>query len=333
MASTKKKTTDRTVIPPGLRAAFGSLDALSPALAARLAAPLFLRTRRYPVPARELALLQGAERHELATSRGSAVAWVWGRPAPADALAPTAFLVHGWEGRGAQLGAFVEPLRQAGFRVVAFDAPGHGEAPGRSSSLPAIAAALEAAAARWSPPAALVAHSAGAVSATFALGRGLAVERAVFVAPGADLLGYTRFFAELLGLSGRARRGLAERIERRIGIPFADLEPLERAPEMTVPLLAFCDRDDPEAPLATAERLSRSWPGAELRVTEGLGHRRILWDREVVREAVGFLEGAAGRSLGAGPPEERADGRPPHGTARLGPPCDDLRPRRAGAAR
>lgn len=333
MAS-KKKTTDRAVIPPSLRAGFRTVDALSPALAARLAEPLFLRTRRYPAPAREVAALQGAERHELPTARGPAVAWVWGRPAPAASPVPTAFLVHGWEGRGSQLGAFVEPLRRAGFRVVAFDAPGHGEAPGRSSSLPAITAALEAAAERWRPPAALVAHSAGAVSATFALARGLSVERAVFVAPGADLLGYTAWFARLLGLGERACRRLAKRIERRIGVPYAELEPLELAPAMTVPLLAFADRDDPEAPLLTAETLIGSWPGAELRVTEGLGHRRILWDRAVVRAAVDFLAGASWQSSGNAPREERTDGPPPRNeTAELEPPGDEVRRARAGAGR
>jgi pimeloyl-ACP methyl ester carboxylesterase len=292
MAS-KKKTTDRSIAPPPLRAVFLGADALSPALAAALAAPLFLRTRRYPVPERERAVLEGAERHDLPTSRGKAVAWVWGRPAPAAAPVPTVLLTHGWEGRGAQLGAFVEPLRHAGFRVVAFDAPGHGEAPGRSSSLPTIGATLEAAAARWRPVSGLVAHSAGAVGATWALTRGLAAERVVFIAPGADLMGYTAGFAALLGLGDESRRRLARRIERRIGVSYSELEPLQRAPEMTVPLLAVSDRADAEAPLETVERLVGAWPGAELRVTHGLGHRRILWEPDVVEEAVAFLRGSA----------------------------------------
>jgi pimeloyl-ACP methyl ester carboxylesterase len=312
MAS-KKKTTDRAVIPPGLRAAFGALSALAPPLAAVLAERLFLRTRRYPVPNRELAALQGAERHELPTERGPAVAWVWCRPAPAAARVPTVFLVHGWEGRGSQLGAFVEPLIRSGgrdgFRVVAFDAPGHGEAPGRSSSLPAIAAALEAAARRWGPAVGVVAHSAGAVSTTFALSRGLAMERAVFVAPGADLLGYTRWFAELLGLPDGVRRRLQARIERRIGVAYAALEPLELAPERTTPLLAYSDREDPEAPLGTAETLIGLWPGAELRVTEGLGHRRILRDPAVVAGAVEFLTGAAPWRAESGDREDEEEGK------------------------
>lgn len=305
MAS-KKKTTDRAVIPPGLRAAFRGLSLLAPPLAAALAERLFLRSRRYPVPNREVEVLQGAERHELPTESGPAVAWVWGRPAPAAARVPTVFLVHGWEGRGSQLGAFVEPLRRAGFRVVAFDAPGHGEAPGRRSSLPAIASALEAAARRWGPAAGVIAHSAGAVSTTFALSRGLAVERAVFVAPGADLLGYTRWFAELLSLTDGVRRRLQARIERRIGVPYAALEPLELAPERSTPLLAYSDRKDPEAPLATARTLLGLWPGAELRVTDGLGHRRILRDPAVVAGAVEFLTGAAASSGTAEDDEEDA---------------------------
>lgn len=295
----KKKTNDRAKAPIGLRVAFRALSVLAPALAAALAERLFLRTRRYPMPNRELDVLQGAERHELPTDRGPAVAWVWGRPAPAAARVPTVFLVHGWEGRGSQLGAFVDPLRRAGFRVVAFDAPGHGEAPGRSSSLPAIAAALEAAAERFGPAVGVVAHSAGTVGATFALSRGLRVERAVFVAPGADLLGYTRRFAELLGLSDGVRLRLEGRIERRIGVPYAALEPLELAPERTTPLLAYSDRSDPETPLETAEALVRAWGDgsddrrAELRVTEGLGHRRILRDPAVVAGAVEFLTGGS----------------------------------------
>lgn len=310
----RKRTIDRADIPVSLRSAFRGLSALAPPVAAALAERLFLRTRRHPLPERELTVLQGAERHDLATERGPAVGWVWGRPAPAAAPVPTVYLVHGWEGRGSQLGAFVEPLRRAGFRVVAFDAPGHGEAPGRSSSLPALAAALEAASRRWGPAVGLVAHSAGTVAATCALSRGLRVERAVFVAPGADLVGYTRWFAELLGLSDRVRRRLEGRIERRIGLSFPELEPLELAPAMTTPLLAYTDRDDPEAPLETAEALVRRWgrdsgrgddQRAELRVTEGLGHRRILRNASVVTGSVEFLAGGVGTSATASRRDEQ----------------------------
>lgn len=58
---------------------------------------------------------------------------------------------------------------------------------------------------------------------------------------------------------------------------------------MTVPLHVTSDREDRETPLPSVEKLVRSWPGATLRVTEGLGHRRILRDPEVVDEAVRYF--------------------------------------------
>jgi pimeloyl-ACP methyl ester carboxylesterase len=295
----RKKTNGRTKIPGAIRGFFQRASRVSPALAGRLARLLFLRTRRHPVPEREATVLESAERFELATERGRAVAWVWGRPMPADARVPTVYLLHGWEGRGSQLGSFVGPLRRAGFRVVAVDAPGHGEAPGGSSSLVALGAALTAAVERWSPDsgetaegaAGVIAHSAGAVGTTWALSRGLSVERAFYVSPGADIVAYTRYYGGLLGLTPSAVRELTISIERRIGILYAELEPLRLAPEMTAALHVTTDREDWEAPLPSVEKLVRSWPGATLRVTQGLGHRRILRDPEVVEEAVRFFTG------------------------------------------
>src|SRR6478735_2928342 len=87
-----------------------------------LAASVYLRpmraTRKMP---RELAYLETARRFVLPTSSGELAAWQWG-----EAERPLVGVLHGWEGHGAQLGAFAAPLVAAGFRVLAFDAPGHG---------------------------------------------------------------------------------------------------------------------------------------------------------------------------------------------------------------
>ena len=52
---------------------------------------------------------------------------------------PRILLVHGWGGHAARLRRYVRPLNAAGFRVVAFDAPGHGGSGGGPVSLPEIA--------------------------------------------------------------------------------------------------------------------------------------------------------------------------------------------------
>jgi pimeloyl-ACP methyl ester carboxylesterase len=244
---------------------------------------------------------------------GRAVAGeVWGeRPADGDpgrGDPPVVYLVHGWGGWRWQLDGFVEPLVEAGYRVVAFDAPGHGasgpgpEGPGRSTILE-FADALAAVVAANGPAHAVVAHSLGATAAAVAIHRGLAVERAVFVAPMADPLPYTRTFAGRLGVGERVRTRLVDRIERRVGMPLSAFDvPAMAAQVPTPPLLLVHDRQDAETGWSDSAAIARSWPQARLVTTSGLGHRRILHAPAVVTEVVGFVaQPVATRSAGPVP--------------------------------
>ncbi|HVS03796.1 MAG TPA: alpha/beta fold hydrolase [Thermoanaerobaculia bacterium] len=275
---------DRSLLPAAIRAPLALVGRLAPAAAAGISARLFLATRRRRVPQRESRTLREAHRSVVPTAHGAVAAWSWG-------AGPPVLLVHGWEGRASQLSAFVPALRQAGLSAVALDAPGHGASPGRSSSLVAMADGLEAAGPRYGPFVAVVAHSAGAVAATRALGRGLAVGRAVFLAAGADLPSYARRFAAELGLGADFAERLRRRVEARIGVAWEELDPRRMAPSLRTPLLALHDRDDREAPLAPVEELVARWPGARLERTQGLGHNRILRDPGVVDRAVEFVLG------------------------------------------
>ena len=280
----RKSTIGRTVLLGSLRAGFAAAGAISPELAGAGAARLFLSTRRHPVPDRDQTHLQSARRWDLPSAQGPLAAWTWG---PEEG--PTIALLHGWEGRASQLGSFAPLLIAAGFRVVGIDAVGHGESPGRSSSLVAIGQALLALGSHLGPLAGVVAHSAGTVATVHALSRGLAVERLVCVAPGVDLDGYAREFSRLFGLSGAVSRSMRRRIERRIGVTWEELDPCRAATSLHIPLLVFHDRNDREAPFAGGVALARSWPGARLVATEGLGHTRILRDESVVAQVTDFL--------------------------------------------
>jgi pimeloyl-ACP methyl ester carboxylesterase len=198
-------------------------------------------------------------------------------------------LVHGWGGRGSQLGAFVAPLVAQGFSAVAFDGPGHGASPSRAVTIPEMVAALRAVAAEHGPIAGLVAHSAGAIVSARALYEGLAVDAAVFIASAADLRGASESFAGAFGLSRRVREAMQARIERRVGVPWSAFEVARLAPAVAVPLLVAHDRDDGEVPWHHGRSIATAWPGAELVVTGGLGHRRILRDPDVIAHAVSFV--------------------------------------------
>ena len=102
-----------------VRSVFSGLQAISPALAAQLAAATMFRTRRKPRADWEQRIAERAEHLTVDGPSGDIAVQRWGQ-------GPLVLLVHGWNGRGSQLGSFVEPLLEGGFQVVTFDAPGHG---------------------------------------------------------------------------------------------------------------------------------------------------------------------------------------------------------------
>ena len=49
------------------------------------------------------------------------------------------------------------------------------------------------------------------------------------------------------------------------------------------------DRDDHMMPWTHGAKVAESWPGAQLMLTDGLGHGRILRDEGVTRAAADFI--------------------------------------------
>jgi len=289
---TQKSTTVR-VKPSAMsrlvlvRGAFWLLERSAPAAGARWAERLWFTipsSRNAGRPARRLE----GDRFDVPVQGGSVASWSWGDGAPV-------YLVHGWGGSAGQLGAFVEPLVRAGYRVVAFDGPSHGQSqPGpsgpRSSTILEFAEALRAVVGVHGPAHAFVAHSLGCSATAIALRDGLAATRAVFVAPFVDVTPYTYEFARRLGYGERIRAGMVRRIERRFDAPMSSFDLTLMARQMTPPpLLVMHDRDDHETRWPDSSDLSRAWPDARLLTTSGLGHRRILSDPEVVTQVVRFV--------------------------------------------
>ena len=276
----------------GVRPLVRGLSRVAPATASRVARSIFLRPPRLSPPNRETWWATEAEEWSLSFGQGTLRAWRWGWGSK------TVLLVHGWGGRGLQMGAFAAPLVEAGYRVVAYDAPGHGRSTGTHSSLPEKAAAVRAMVHHLGGVEAIVAHSAGAAAVTAALGQPgteLPVGRLVYLAPSVDMIGITERFAHLSGFPMAVVDRMREGIETQYGVLFRELAGVAIAPQLRQPLLVIHDRDDREIALAEGEALVRSWRGSELVVTEGLGHYRLLRDDRVVARGVTFVEGGASR--------------------------------------
>ena len=266
-----------------VRTYFAIVSRLLPGLARHQAERLFTLPPRYtgrrghPVDAR---------RETVVASKHSLAVWQAG-----PAAAPGVLLVHGWGGRGVQMGSFVAPLLARGYRVVWFDQPGHGESGSAAVALPDFVRALEALAATHGPFAAAVGHSLGAAALGVALRRGIELGRVVFVSPPASISEHAHNFARLLGITPRIREAMRRRLEHRYGVRFAEIDRIDELEQLRLPALFVHDRGDAEVPFEHTLRLSRRMPWARLIKTYGLGHYRVLREPGVVRAIVDFVSG------------------------------------------
>lgn len=267
-----------------LRAAFGILGRVAPPLAARWAYRLWFTTRRFPLSPREAQILGSAERLDVVHNHRPVATYAWG-------TGPAVLLVHGWHGSAAHFAEFVEPLTAAGFRAIAVDAPAHGATPGTRTTAFEIADALQTIGDQLGPFAATISHSFGTPCLLLALQNGLAADKVVCISPPATVDGLVDGFSQTVGLPDVVVTRFRAMLERNFGADiWRRLSPIEVARGIDLPALLIHDRDDRAVGIDEAETLARAWSGARLHVTEGLGHRRILGNREVVEQVIAFLK-------------------------------------------
>ena len=203
---------------------------------------------------------------------------------------PTVLLVHGWGERGADLGGFIGPLTNAGYRAVGVDLLGHGASDKGEPNLYVVSETIREVAQQLGGISAVIAHSMGGHSTMVALRDGLEVDAVVLLSPSSRLRNALTRFTEMLSLPPRAATGLKKKLEHRFGASLWDqVEGTALVRDLALPVLIVHDREDPQVPLQDSELLVSTWENARLIATEGLGHGRTMRDERVISEAVSFL--------------------------------------------
>ena len=274
------------------RAALQTAYIVSEELGTSFAERLFTSPRRHSRPDRERDVLLTAREgvvHVTLRSprwhnaRFPIATYRWG-------MGPTVLLVHGWEGRGSQLGAFVAPLVAAGMSVVTFDAPGHGNSPDHRLYLTDLADCIADVAASVGPLHGIISHSFGAAGVLLAYTRhGIRAPRNVMLAPNVIVEDAVRRFARMVGLDDADRIALQQRLATQSGVEVDALALRPLVDDRDDGLLIIHDRDDREVGFDHSEQLAALWPNAQLREAYGLGHRRILRDAAIVADVADYV--------------------------------------------
>ncbi len=267
-----------------LRTAFQAFGHVAPGATARVAEAVFVRTARPAPRAEETAFLDRASRFTVRAAGQTIAGYRWGDPGH-----PPVLFAHGWWSHAGRFAPLATALLDAGFRGVAFDAPGHGRSTGWRASMPEFAAALRAVGDAEGELHGVVGHSLGGSAAIYAAATGLGTGRIATIAAPAQLLAWAHRYRDMFAIPSRTFARMQRNMERRLRLSWEDLDVAAHAANLTVPGLVIHDIDDPDVSFADAGAIAAAWDGADLVTTEGLGHRAVLRDPDVVARVVAFM--------------------------------------------
>jgi pimeloyl-ACP methyl ester carboxylesterase len=269
---------------------FGTIGRIFPKIAAKIAYKLFSTPRGRARHRISDEILETAHLFEFMYGRQILKGYEWGKGDK------TILLVHGWESRGTGLRTFVPKLVHAGYRVVAFDGPAHGDSSGKQTNLPHFAGAVAAAIHHIGEVYGIITHSFGGATTAFAMAHldaDIAIKKLVFIAVPSKLESALELATKQLNLPPNAKRAFVRILEKKLnGVPMKATNLAEIGKKINVEdVLLVYDKSDPIIKFDNAEAIFESWDNANLLATEGYGHYRVMKNPDVVDRVSWFING------------------------------------------
>ncbi|WP_369266389.1 alpha/beta fold hydrolase [Streptomyces harbinensis] len=280
-----------------LGTALNTTAGIAPSLAGRAAFALFRRpVRRARIGETDRSPIAAAERGALTIGGKNVVTYRWGtggRPV---------LLVHGWSSRASRLAHLATALHARGHTVLTFDLPGHGASGGTTTTVLECRDVILELQRRHGPFLLLAGYSFGSLASFLAAREGARTEAL------AGIAGVSRFdhlvtgFCRELRLSGWAEPELRTRVERRLFPGEPDIWrrfSATHAPERIAvgQILLVHDEDDPRAGAEQARETARAHgERAELFLTRGLGHHRVITAPAVTARVADFADAVRDRA-------------------------------------
>ena len=247
----------------------------------------FFGPSKYEVKSADQAILERGKNSRIPFADGELAVTTW------EDSGPTVLLMHGWGGSRAQMTGFVDSLLNAGFRVVAYDQPAHGESDGKTTNVLEIAPTMELVMKQEGKFDFIIAHSFGTLITSYALTQLSFPPPSKLVYLGA----FNRLMDSLPRFQVQAKLpeeiidGLRAMIVENFGIGILDAIVNEKmVAKIKVPALMFHDRSDNVTPVEDSRAIANAWTEAQYIETNNLGHRGALQSAEIHEQVVNFLK-------------------------------------------
>ncbi|WP_025740440.1 alpha/beta hydrolase [Aquimarina pacifica] len=263
------------------------LSKISPTLALRFAAGLFLTPFGYKMPKREKDMYDKSKKERMLISKinREIIVYTYGVPDNNKKV----LLVHGWSGSGTQLSKIAETLINNGYSTVSFDAPAHGKSPGKRTMLPHFVETIHEIEQKYGPFETAIGHSLGGMALLRASNYGLRLKSLVIIGTANSITQIIKDFAQNMQFENKFGVLLKSYFDKKFGENLDNYSGAVSAKGVKTRTLVIHDKNDVDVHYDSAYEISDNLEFSELLITKGLGHRKILGDKNVISKILSFI--------------------------------------------
>lgn len=273
-----------------LRTKFKTLAILSPQKAAEIAFDLFCTPYPKYKKTKAPAIFHQAQKISVKLNDGTEIkGFEW---LPNQANGKTVLIAHGYASFFYKFEQYIQPLLKEGFRVIGFDAPGHGRSQGKYINVLIYRDAIHAIMNAFGPIDHFIGHSLGGLTLSLVAETIDAPEthKFVLIAPATKTLTTFEGFFSLMRFSPELKKAFYALVESMSGKHISYFEADRAITNFKGKVLWAHDRNDPVCPFKDLENFKNSSPeNTKFLITNELGHNKIYKTPSVIDEIVSFL--------------------------------------------
>lgn len=261
------------------------LQFISPHLATKFAVKLFQTPIKFKTPACEKMMAESAQLElvEIPELNKHVMVYHYGF---SDRKV---LLVHGWAGRGTQLYSIADKLLEKGMMTISFDAPAHGKSTGNTTMMHEFVTTIIYLNKKYGPFEIAIGHSLGGMAVLNSMNRGVHFKKAVSIGAGNVISTIISDFVNKIKFKPEYTNRIKQVFYKKFKEDIDNYSTSIIAKNIKIPTLIIHDTEDLDVDVSCAHNIRQNLQKGELLIKNGLGHRRILKDNQVIDRIIDFI--------------------------------------------
>ncbi len=273
-----------------LRTKFSTIGRLSPAIAGKLAFNLFCTPYPKYKKSKAPAIFHQAKRLSLKVNDGIEIKgyeWIANKP-----NGKTVLICHGYASYFYKFEQYVQPLLKEGFRVIGFDAPGHGKSEGKYINVIIYKDAIDHILKTYGPIDHFIGHSLGGITLAMIAEsiENPEAHKFVFIAPATKTTTTFANYFSMMRFTEPVKDAFYAELKTRTHLPVTYFEADRAIEKYPGEILWVHDQGDRVCPYQDLVNFKNKAPkNIKFLITNGLGHNKVYKTQAVIDQIVAFL--------------------------------------------